>query len=461
MTNKKLIRVLVLFSMLFLSLIVYLTYMELFQNDKIASNPYNRRQWDYEEDTVRGSICDVNGEILAYSEEQLRIYPYNNLYSHVIGYNSKIYGRSMLEAAYNDRLLGKNSVTEVIGTGSAARGDTVYLTIDHTLQQTAYDSLGSANGCAIAINPKTGAVLAMVSKPDFNPNSDALTAAWTDLTEDETSPLLPRATSGLYAPGSTFKLVTALCALQKGYGGDVFDDRGKTEIGGKIFENQQTKSYGTIDLTTALAVSSNVAFCELGARLGAGPLRSAAEAFGFNKQLKFDVPVSVSSFPTGQADDAEAAALAIGQGSMLATPLQMALVTCGIANGGTVMQPYLVDRIESAVLGRSERTTPKALYKAASAENAAAVGEMMREAVRRGTAVNSSISGIAVAGKTGTAENERLEDGKGQEHTWFVGYAPADDPQIAVCVMMEYSGGSGGGNCAPAARAIMQRHLTQ
>ncbi len=459
MTNNRIIKILILLSVMFFSLICYLTYIQTFQREMLVQSPYNKRQWDSEIGTKRGNIMDSNGVLLAETKDSVRIYPYKGMYAHIIGYNSKTYGRINLESRYNDVLLGKSRLADIIGTSANKYGFDIMLTLDHSIQEYAYNLLGKNNGSVVAVNPKTGQIIAMVSKPDFDPNDEELITKWNDLINDENSPFLARATSGLYAPGSTFKLLTALSAVENGLDGMEFDDKGTVEIGGNIFENQKTKSYGKIDLTRGFAVSSNVGFCTLGAELGGSKLLNVAERFGFNKAIDFDIDAKTSIFPNNIKDDADAAALAIGQGKIQVTPLQMAMVTCGIANDGVVMKPYLVNGVLNQSGEFISETKPNVLYNSATFSHTTQVKDMMIETVKSGTGVNASIWGIDVAGKTGTAENEQMLFSEGKEHTWFVGFAPADDPQIAVVVMMEYSGGSGGGNCAPLARKIMQKYL--
>jgi len=440
-------------------LIGYLTYIEIFQKDMLVSSPYNQRQWDSEQGTQRGNILDCNGEILAETKDYVRVYPYKGMYAHIIGYNSRTYGRINLESSYNDELLGRNQFTNLIGNVGNEYGFDLMLTVDHSIQSYAYQALGNNNGSIVAINPKTGGIIAMVSKPDFDPNDDKLIEKWNDLIDDESSPFLPRSTSGLYAPGSTFKIITSLLAVENNLEDITFDDKGYVEIGGNTFENQKSKAYGEIDLLRGFTVSSNVVFCTLGAKLGGTKMEEKAEKFGFNSIFDFDIPYKSSSFPKGVTDDANEAALGIGQGDILATPLQMAMVTCGIANNGVIMKPYIVNSVINIEGEVVEETKPSKLYTISKAEYTDKIVDMMVETVKSGTGANAAISGVEVAGKTGTAENEKTVLSDENEHTWFVGFAPAYNPEIVVVVMMEYSGGTGGGNCAPIARNIMQKYL--
>lgn len=461
MTNKRITKVLILLSFMFLSLVGYLTYMEIFQRETLIANPYNQRQWDSENTTKRGNILDSNGIVLAESTDSVRVYPYKGMYSHIIGYNSRTYGRINIESTYNDYLLAKNKLSDMLGTSGSDYGYDLVLTIDHNLQEYAYNLLGNNTGSIVAINPKTGEIIVMVSKPDFDPNEEQLDLNWNTLTEDENSPFLARATSGLYAPGSTFKLITALSAVENNLDDLIFEDNGKVKIGGSVFENHNGKVYGNIDLTKGFAVSSNVVFCTLGYKLGGDNLYNMANRFGFNQKLDFDIECKQSTFPSKISSNEKEAALAIGQGDVLATPLQMAMVTCGIANDGNIMKPYIVDSIMSGSGEYIKKASPTVLYNCASAVDTEKVVDMMVETVKNGTGTNAAIYGVEVAGKTGTAENEKTDLNDDMQHTWFVGFAPAYEPEIAVVVMMEYSGGTGGGNCAPIARKIMEKYLNK
>lgn len=459
MTNKRVTKVLILLSFMYLSLIGYLTYVEMFQREMLASHTSNQRNYDPEDVARRGSIMDINGVVLAESVDNVRVYPYKGMYAHIIGYNSVQYQRSNLEKTYNDQLLAEDKISKILGSSKKGYGHNLVLTIDHSIQELAYEELGDNNGCIIAINPNTGAIIAMVSKPDFDPNEEILIENWNTLVEDDSYPFLSRATSGLYAPGSTFKMLTALASIENGYEDMIFDDKGKVTIGGKVFVNQNGKVNGKVNITDGFKYSSNVVFCTLGDKLGGKKLTSVATRFGFNDVFDFDLEYKVSIFPTDIKDDAQEASLAIGQGNMLATPLQMAMVTCGIANGGVIMKPYLVERVVSRESKLIKECEPQILYRSADSDDTSEVVEMMVETVKSGTGKNASISGVTVAGKTGTSENERTDMYSNSQHTWFVSFAPAYDPEIVVVVMREYSGGSGGDDCAPIAKAVIEKYL--
>ena len=454
--NKKIIRVLVVVALMFLSLVTYLLYFNMFSAEKVASNPYNKRQWEDERYVVRGSIYDCNGEVLAKTEvngdERTRVYPYGHLYSHVIGYYSKVYGKTQLEMKYDKELLGHGDIS--INFNELRSGYDLHLTIDNDLQSYAYDQLKGRNGAVVALEPSTGKILAMVSYPDFNPAASALEQNWNSIVERKDSPLLARATNGLYPPGSTYKIATTVAAYNAGYATHTFEDNGSFKLDDFKVENYGGKSYGNIDLKTAFEVSSNAVFCSLGYELGSENILSNAEGFGINKDINIDIPVAKSKIEYKKMSNADAALVSIGQGQLLMTPLHVAMMGASVANNGSMMKPYLVDSITTSSGMTIGTARQESLYMPMSSMCAGYLNELMTGVVKEGTGKSAAISGITVAGKTGTAENETDKD-----HAWFVGYAPAENPKIAVAVLLEYDGGAGGSNAAPIARNIIKRYL--
>lgn len=466
--NNRIIRVLVLLCFLFLSIVVYLTYFELFQKDKVLTSSYNKRQWGQEDATLRGSILDRNGVVLAYStdneKKNKRVYPFGSLYSQLIGYNSSIYGKSLLEAQYNKELLNVREFAPILDiqqklAGEQAIGNNLYLTLDHKLQMKAKKLLGSRNGAIVVMQPRTGEILAMVSKPDFNPSSEKLEQQWQDLIESKEHPFVPRATQGLYVPGSTFKVLIAAAAVESGMSDRTFNDEGSIVIEGKTIKNFGNHAYGTVDLKGALAVSSNVAFAQLGVDIGDYKLKDIMARAGMNKDIAFDVPVSTSRFPYKDISKLDLAAVGMGQGKLQVTPLHMAMIASGIANNGVIMKPYMVDRVVSATGNTLKTAKPSVFSKVMTTETAAAVKDMMQYVVEKGTGKSASVRGIEIAGKTGTAENELSMKVKNKEHAWFICFAPADDPQVAIAVVLEYSGSTGGKAAAPIARELIRQAL--
>ncbi len=462
-SNKKIISVLVVVSLLFLSLTVYLTYYALFEAEKIVSSNYNRRLWEKEESVLRGSITDRNGTVLAKSEmegnSQKRIYPYGSLYAHVIGYNTRSYGKTNLELSFNEYLLKTESLTEMIQYGldseGMKQGCSLVTTIDHSLMQTAKSAMGGKNGAVVAVNPKTGEVLCLYSGPSFDPNEAALTENWANLAVNEDSPFLPRATKGLYAPGSTFKIATSAAAINAGLEDYTLVDSGDIRIDGQVIRNAGGKEYGEVDMKQAFKYSSNVYFASLGEKLGAEKLKKSAENFMITQKIPFDIETTSSGWRYEKMTKTELASVGIGQGKLLTTPLNMALVAAAVANNGVIMKPYLVQRAVSSNNVVAYEHKPEVLNRAVSTDTAEKLADYMLACVESGTGANARIRGVEVAGKTGTAQNER----SGHDHAWFVGYAPKDDPRIAVAVIQEYSGSSGGSACAPIARQIMSEWL--
>lgn len=458
--NRRIIFTLIFISFLFLTLVAYLTYFTLFQSDKISQNPFNKRQWAYEDDILRGSILDRNGIVLAKSDMtdsgQIREYPYKNLYCHVIGYNSQTYGKSQLESKYNNLLIGKDELSSVFSMNVAQKaGFNLDLTIDHRLQELASNDLGNHNGAVVAMNPQTGEILAMVSKPDFDPNNDSLVHSWNSFTDDKDAPLLPRVTNGLYAPGSTFKIVTAAASIENGLQNMTFHDTGEVDIDGKKIENYKRKIMGDLDIKNAFALSSNYAFATLGVSMGGNALRDEANKFGFDKAIDFDLPTTKCNFPEKNLSKLNTGLSAIGQYDVRATPLQMLLTTAVIANKGDMPRPYLVSKAVTQSGNTIFTQGQSKIKQVIDPQTAASIADMMSYTVSNGTGASAAIKGIQVCGKTGTAENEK----KDKNHAWFVSYAPKDNPTIAVAVVLEYSGGSGGELAAPIARDLMKLWL--
>ncbi len=455
-TNKRIIRVLVAISLLFLALITYLLWFNMFKADEIYTNSYNQRQWESEQQVKRGSIYSSDGVLLAETEvdgdARIRKYPRGNLYSHIIGYCSQIYGKTQLEMTYDDELIGKGNIG--ITLNEIRSGNNLHLTILDELQEYAYEQLSGRNGAIVAMEPTTGQILAMVSLPDFDPS--AIEDDWVSIVEDENSPFLSRATQGLYPPGSTYKIITAAGAYENGMTTETFNDEGVFKQGSVEVYNYGKESFGNIDIKTAFEKSSNYVFCTLGYEMGADKVKEEAEKFGINKSFDFDIPVSQSQIQYKRMTDLDGALVSIGQGGLVMTPLHIAMVGSAIANNGRMMKPYLVEMVTTengTVIGQ---TKPSVLYDSVGVACADYVEDMMIGVVSEGTGTSAQISGITVAGKTGTAENETDKD-----HAWFVGYAPAENPKICVAVILENDGSSGGSSATPIAKNIIKKFLTE
>ena len=454
---KRIIFILIVICILFVSLIVYLSYFQVFKAEAVVNNSYNKRLWINEEKILRGSIIDRNGKILAYSEKTgdtyKRLYNYGNLYSHLIGYSYREYGKVGLELEYNNILLNISESTPLNELKNIVipntEGNTLKLTIDHHVQEYSRNMLKGKKGAVVAMNPTTGEIYSMVSVPDFNPST--LKENWNDIMEDGDSPFLNRATSGLYTPGSVFKVITTIAALET-QGLDLeYECKGSTKIDGYVLKDYGGKAHGKVNLEEALVRSCNSYFAEKGVEIGKDKIGEVADRFMINRAIPFDLPTAKSTFPyKGNIGKTDVAAASIGQGKVLVTPLNMAMIASGIANKGEIMKPILVKEAISPE-GKIVRTNhPETLSKGMDIFAANEIKNMMVEVVRRGTGTNASIKNVRVAGKTGTAENP-----SGKTHAWFIGFAPADDPKIAIAVVLEEDGTTGGKTAAPIARNII------
>ena len=438
-TNKRIIRVLIAISLLFLALVTYLLWFNMFRAKDVYTNSYNKRQWESEQQVQRGEIYSQDGVLLAETEidgdARIRKYPKGRLYSHIIGYCSQVYGKTQLEMSHDDDLIGKGTISLTLN--EIKHGNNLNLTINDELQEYAYEQLDGRDGAIVAMEPTTGQILAMVSLPDFNP--ETIEKDWPSMMEDENSPFLARATQGLYPPGSTYKIVTAAGVYDNGMTTETFDDEGLFKKDDVTVYNYNKESFGKLDIKTAFEVSSNYVFCTLGYEMGADAVKAEAEKFGVNKSFDFDIPVSQSQIQYKKMTDLDGALVSIGQGGLVMTPLHVAMMASAVANNGKMMKPYLVETVTTengTVIGQ---TKPSVLYDSIGTACADYIEDMMIGVVEDGTGTGAQISGITVAGKTGTAENETDKD-----HAWFVGYAPVENPTICVAVVLENAATSGG-----------------
>ena len=468
MNNKKIISILAAFSVMFLSLVFYLTYTSLKYHDVYTQSNYNQRNDNIESKVLRGQIFDRNGKLLAYSEmnksTQKRIYPYKNLYSHVIGYSSSQFGRSLIEKEFNKELLAQSEIKDMLSlenliNNSSNSGNVLVLTIDHNLQTKAHAMMKNYKGALVAMDPKTGEILAMVSMPDFDPNHNELSSNWSQLNSSDTAPFLTRAISGLYAPGSTYKVITTANIIENGLEKEIFDDvEGKIHIGNKDISNSQNKSYGETDLTKAFTKSSNVYYAKLGSQINQKSHVNIAERFLLNKEIPFDLPITKSNFETKKLNELGYAIASIGQGSTIMTPIHMALVASTIANNGVMQKPYLVSSVEKngKVISKANTET---ITSPISQDVAIKIKRLMLETVKSGTGTQAAISGVEISGKTGTSENEMTQSDQSKTHALFIGFAPYDSPEIAICVILENSG-YGGSVAAPIAREVFRTYFS-
>lgn len=483
--NKELRRVSIVVLLMFVALFSSTTIIQVFQQDNLKADGRNARTLYASFSAERGPIL-VDGEPIAESVpvddeyNYQRVYAHGKLYSAVTGYFTLNQGNTGIEGALNDYLSGTaneqflDQLNATI-TGQNPKGAAVELTIDPVVQKAAYDALGDQKGAVVAIDPKTGAILAMVSKPTFDPadlathSASKFKASYDALINDSDDPLINRTIAGdLNPPGSTFKLVVTATALENGLKPDTqFPNPPSLTLpqSSAVITNAEGGSCGgtaKATIATALRLSCNIPFAQLGLQLGYTKISQQAQKFGFgDADLRIPMKVEPSVYPP-TASDAEQMLSSFGQASDRVSPLQMAMVSAAVANGGTLMKPNLVETVSAPDLTVLQDFQPEVYSTPMSGDNAATLNQLMIANVANGAASNARINGVDVAGKTGTAQN-----GDGEPYTlWFTGFAPANDPQVAVAVVVENGGGlgqSGFGNlvAAPIARQVMEAVLNR
>jgi peptidoglycan glycosyltransferase len=483
--NRELKRVSIVAFLMFLTLLVSSTIIQYVQAEALAADPRNSRTLYESYSIERGPIL-VDGEPIAYSQPSdddykfQRVYANGPLYAPVTGYLPVNGEATGLERSVNDYLSGQSSsqffdsLNRLI-SGQDPMGASVEVAIDPVAQQAAWDALGDYTGAVIVTEPSTGRIIAMVTKPTFDPNSMAVhnsaevTATYDGLLADPADPLFNRATGGdMNPPGSVFKLVTVAAALESGkYTPDSqLPNPSAFTLPGtdSVVRNTEGGNCGggeTVSIATALRLSCNIPFAELGIELGDAAIREQAEKFGFNNEFFIPTVTEPSVYPRA-LDDAQTALTAFGQYEVRATPMQMAMVSAAIANGGIVMNPNLVDQITAPDFTPLQEFEAEEFGRAISEETANTMVGMMVNGVENGAASNARIDGVSVAGKTGTAEN-----GESDPYTlWFTGFAPADNPQYAITVLVEDGGGlgqEGYGNliAAPVAKQVLEAVLNK
>ncbi|OFI07495.1 penicillin-binding protein A [Clostridium acetireducens DSM 10703] len=465
-------RVLIVFLVCFLGLILYITYFEFFVGPKIVSSQYNRRLWVKRNEVLRGTIYDRKMKPLTKSERlnkefQKREYVDGEMFAHVLGYVNIKYGITGLEKKYDNELMTtniKDSLLDFIkskGKEEPKIGNSIKSTLNYKVQQKAFELLGDNKGAVVVIEPKTGEILALVSKPSYNPNK--LDDIWSSINKDNDRPLINRATAGLYPPGSTFKVLTAVSALQNidGIMNRTFQDNGTLVFNStQSLSNFNGESFGSINFRQSFVHSSNVVFGSLGLELGNSRLKDTAEKFFFNKNIPSDdIVIENSKFPTLKSyEKGNIAQSAIGQATVLSTPMEMALITSTIANDGVMMKPKLVKEILSYKGERVQDLEPEQIGKIMTNDESRIIKEFMREVVRSGTGRGASVEGVEVCGKTGTADHR--EGGYAPPHSWFIGFAPYDNPKVAVAVIVE-EGGQGGIAAARIASEVIRTALNE
>jgi penicillin-binding protein A len=477
--NKPIRRVAFIAMIMFALLLANGTYMMIFRQDSLAAQPQNRRVRDAEFAQNRGAILAAGKVEMAKtvaSKDRFkyqRVYPDGELYAPITGFYSYDRASSALESTYNAQLAGTDDALFVrrlidMATNKTPKGATVQTTIVPKIQKAAAEALGNQKGAVVALDPKSGAVLAMVTSPTYDPNDiashdiEAAGKAYDRLASDPQHPLSNRAAREIYPPGSTFKLVTAAAALADGKTPDsTVESPDRLKLPGtRVYLSNSTNCGGTkITITQALKVSCNTAFANLGLEVGASKLRDQAQLFGFDRRHLSDLGGVASQFPD-KLNEAQLALSSIGQYDVAASPLQMAMVSAAIANDGVLMDPFVVSSVRSADLKPIQTHKQQELSTAMTQDNAKELQQMMLQVVNQGTGRNAQIPGVEVAGKTGTAQS----DPKRKPFAWFTSFAPVDDPAVAVAVIIEdadipRSDIAGGRLAAPIAKAVMQAAL--
>ena len=442
---------------LFALLGAYITYLQTFAADDLAKNPLNRRNTDIAAGIVRGDIFDADGEILAtINAEGKREYSMGSAAAFVTGYFADELGSTEIERYAGRQLLGIDENLAKLGPIGKLflplRGNDVYLTIDGRIQRTIYDAMAGKRGAAVVLDADSGAVLALVSAPGYDPNF--VKEEWEAINNDEGRPLLNRALNGLYPPGSTIKPIIAAAALKSGLTDDheVFECSGSLDVGGGYsIHESHGDVHGRTKLEDAITKSCNVTFGTLAMRLGEQRLMRVFEDFGFKKSGDEEIRYHDANLPAdAHLDQGDIAQLGIGQSYLLVSPMTMALAAEAFMNGGKVMRPYLVERVTN-IKGKELYTAKSKEYFSVNNDR----GEIdkifgyMKLVVEKGTGRGAFVHGVTVAGKTGTAENPG-----GQDHGWFIGAADNGKRRIAFAILAE-NGGSGAESAVPVAQKII------
>lgn len=465
--NKEFAIITYLFMAIFICLIAYFIYFIGFKSEEIINSSYNPRLSTLSEHVIRGDILSQDGAVLATTETDEdgtdeRVYPYNDMFAHVVGYTSN--GNYGVESSANFTLLRSHSffLTQILNDlkDEKNQGDSVVTTLDYDVQEAAYEALGNRDGAVVVIEVETGKILGMVSKPDFDPNT--IEDKWEQIVEDnDNAPLLNRATQGLYPPGSTFKVITTLEYLrEQGLTADYsFDCEGEVTVNGTQIHCAGNTAHGEVNLESAFAKSCNTTFSSIGLELNVTKWQDLASQLLFNDTLPTKLDAKQSSFSLS-VDDEEGKVMqtAIGQGDTLVTPLHMAQLAAAIANDGVMMESYVIDSVlrDNGSVVKSYKSSEYGSVM--SVKEAQALQSMMEEVVASGTGSKLSGQSYHAAGKTGSAEFSAEKD---QTHAWFIGYGSKESyNDISIAVIVE-NGGSGSSTAVPIAKAVFDVYFNQ
>lgn len=453
------------FVLLFVGMMGYLTHFVATSEQDMINNSYNSRQEILLSQNYRGSILAKDGEVLAETildeeENEIRNYPYENLFSHIVGFSTQ--GRMGVEALANYYLINTNiPLNEKIANDMAGKknpGDNIYTTLDVDIQEVADKQLDVYKGSIIVTEVATGKILALVSHPDFNPNEIA--DIWDSLVEDtESSILVNRATQGLYPPGSTFKIVTALEYIRENpdtYQDYSFQCNGKFTVGDSKISCYHGTNHGAIGFTRSFAKSCNSSFANIGMSLDRSKFDDTLDELLFNKDLPLTLTYAKSSaYVSDDTPTAEMMQTSIGQGKTQMTPIHLNMITNAIANKGVLMKPYVIDHVENANGEVVKSFRPDSYARLMSEEEASILSELMTEVVESGTASRLDGLNYTAAGKTGSAE---YNSNKSDSHAWFTGFAPAENPEISVTIIVE-GAGAGGDYAVPIAKRVFDAYF--
>ncbi|HSD24740.1 MAG TPA: penicillin-binding protein 2 [Solirubrobacterales bacterium] len=470
--NRQIIKLFGFLLILYALLFGFTSYWSIFDANSLKANQANRRPLLEEQKIKRGSILASDGTVIAKSIAQgsgnnkvyVRRYPRGALFGNPIGYSFVTQGRVGFELSHNDELVGnKTEFLSVLDQlqGHSQVGDNVQSALDPAAQEAAVNGLAGRRGSVVALDPSTGEVRAMVSIPEYDPNQ--IPKHFAQLNRDQSAPLFNRATQAGYPPGSTMKVVTATAALDSGEftPSSTLSGRSPIEIEGVPLSNSGGEQFGTIDMTTALTNSVNTWWAQAGEKLGKDTMFKYMDRYGFDAKPRLDYPgfqLAASGVYEGNrlldpSDAIDIGRVAIGQERLRVTPLQMAEVAATVANKGELMEPRLWSKVIDPD-GRETKLDPARQSRVMSEDTASELNTMMQSVVREGTGTAAAVSGIDVAGKTGTAEISA-----GVNDAWFIGFAPASDPQIAIACVVEHTSGFGGPTCGPIFKAVAEAIL--
>lgn len=467
--NREILTSTYIFTGLFVLLMGYFVYFMVFQSENVINNPYNKRQDLFTKRVIRGTIYDRSRNELAYTDideegNETRIYPYDNMFAHVVGYSDT--GQTGIESGCNFYLLRSNTffAQKIYNdiAGNKSMGDSIVTTLDADLQKTAYNALGTNRGAVVVTNPSTGEILAMVSKPDYNPNTihELLTQLEEDTNTENDSVLYNRATQGLYPPGSTFKFITLLEYLEEGNAPENFSYKcsGSITEGSDKIRCYKGTAHGSEDLTKAFAKSCNSAFAKISLSLNLSSFRTTCNNLLFNTELPVPMEYNKSSFSLDTAaSNSLIMQTGIGQGETLVSPMHMNLLMSAIANEGTLMKPYYLAKVENYQGDVQKEFSPTVYKPLFTKEQTGTLKPYLRAVVTDGTGHELNVDNYTAYGKTGSAE---FGSEKGKSHAWFVGFAEKESKKLVVSILVE-EGGSGSETAVPIAKALFDDYFSQ